>query len=217
MITNKWSPGFYCRSRDVCRVGGCSDRDHGMVVQSTWPGQPTVIQHHRRIVDQHTAVQRQSLVALRRLLHFVDILEIPNLRQNRLPFCSDGWVACSWESRHGPTLFYQPETCGFLPATVSQPSLSLADYVFDFLGFFTKYWNLMAPKIIGQMIALLAVWSLLGVPLLKLYKYFSIPGRWDTVKPIRGAITMILTAGVLGAFLLIPIPHYVHCFLCSAS
>ena len=32
------------------------------------------------------------------------------------------------------------------------------------------------------------------------------------MKPIRAYVSMILTAGVLGAFLLIPIPHYVHCF-----
>ena len=65
-------------------------------------------------------------------------------------------------------------------------------------------------KILGQMLAVMAVYGLVGMPLVKLYKYFSIPGRTSMVKPVRLAGTLIAVGMLLGVIMLIPIPRYVY-------
>ena len=68
-------------------------------------------------------------------------------------------------------------------------------------------------KILGQMLAMMALYGLVGMPLVKLYKYFSIPGRTSMVKPARLAGTLFVVGLVLGGIMLIPIPRYVYgCF-----
>ena len=84
---------------------------------------------------------------------------------------------------------------------------------------FSIFWfvyTLLEPygfKIVGQFIALTALYGLLGMPLIQLYKFFSVPGRFGTVKPVRAGISAAVLFCLLVAILLVPIPHHVYCSL----
>ena len=140
-----------------------------------------------------------------------DLLEIPNLRSKATSILQRtfGELILGIEAKADP----------FLPAKrqwlFGLYSVAAASY--RWLITFSIFWfvyQVLEPygfKIIGQMIALSAIYGLLGMPLVKLYKFFSIPGRFGTVKPVRATISAVVFALLLAAILLIPIPHYVYC------
>ena len=140
-----------------------------------------------------------------------DILEIPNLRQKASSILQR--FAAQWvlgiESRPDP----------FLPARRKWffALYSVAAVVYRWFITLTIFWFLYAllepygVKIIGQAIALLAIWGLLGMPLVQAFRFFSVPGRFGTVKRHRVVISSLVMAAILYAVLLIPIPHYVRC------
>ena len=140
-----------------------------------------------------------------------DLLEIPNLRQKAttiLQRWSGHWLM-GIEARPDP----------FLPArqqwVFALYSVAAAAYRwFITLAIFWFVYDLLEPyglKLIGQGIALMALYGLLGMPLIALYKFFSVPGRFGTVKPARVGITFVVAFTLLGAVMLIPIPHHVYC------
>ena len=94
---------------------------------------------------------------------------------------------------------------------------SIAAVAYRWLITFSIFWfiyQLLEPyglKIIGQMIAMTAVWGLLGSPLIKLFKFFSTPGRISQVKPTYVFVSTMIALGVLAGVMLIPIPHHVYC------
>ena len=140
-----------------------------------------------------------------------DLIEIPNLRQKSSAVLQRmvGRVCMGLDSRPDP----------FLPAKRKWFFIgySIAAVLYRWFITFSIFWflyQLLEPYgvgIVGQVIALLAIWGLLGQPLLRLQKYFSIPGRWNTVDPIRVSISALVAFVILGAVLLVPVPHYVHC------
>ena len=140
-----------------------------------------------------------------------DLLEIPNLRQKATTILqrTSGELLLGIEAKEDP----------FLPAKRRWlfALYSVAAACYRWLITFSIFWfvyRVLEPygfKAIGQMIALSALYGLIGIPLVKLYKFFSIPGRFGTVKPFRATISAIVVAVLLGAVMLIPIPHYVYC------
>ncbi len=75
-------------------------------------------------------------------------------------------------------------------------------------------YSLLEPygfKVVGQLIALTALYGLLGMPLIQLYKFFSVPGRFGTVKPVRVGISAVVLFCLVSIVLLVPIPHHVYC------
>ena len=140
-----------------------------------------------------------------------DLLEIPNLRSKATSILQRtfGDLVLGIEAKDDP----------FLPAKrqwlFGLYSIAAASY--RWLITFSIFWfvyQVLEPygfKIIGQMIAMSAIYGLVGIPLVKLYKFFSIPGRFGTVKPVRATISAVVFALLLAAILLIPIPHYVYC------
>ena len=140
-----------------------------------------------------------------------DLLEIPNLRQK----ASTIFQRTMGDWCLGITAPPDP----FLPARHKWLFIiySVAAVAYRWLITLSIFWfvyRLFEPygmKILGQLIAGVAVWGLLGAPLVNLYKYFSVPGRWMSVKMHRLAITAGIVGVLLAAILLIPLPHYVHC------
>lgn len=140
-----------------------------------------------------------------------DLLEIPNLRQKATTILQRtfGELALGIEAREDP----------FLPAKRRWlfALYSVAAACYRWLITFSIFWfvyRVLEPygfKVVGQMIALSALYGLIGIPLVKLYKFFSVPGRFGIVKPIRATVSAIVLAVILGAIMLIPIPHYVYC------
>ena len=141
-----------------------------------------------------------------------DLTEIPNLRSKAttlLQRTMGKWIL-GIESKSDP----------FLPVKRKWffISFSIAAAVYRWFVTAMIFWflyRLLEPyglKIIGQMIAMVAVWGLVGMPLIQLYKFFSVPGRFGTVKRGRAILAATIFCAIVGAILLIPIPHHVYCY-----
>lgn len=140
-----------------------------------------------------------------------DVLEIPNLRQKASSILQRwvGFWLLGIEARPDPFL---PIRKQWLFALYSV-SAALYRWFITFAIFWFVY-DLLEPyglKLVGQGIAMMAIYGLLGMPLVKLYKFFSVPGRFGTVKPVRVALSTVLLAALVGAIMLIPIRHNVYC------
>lgn len=140
-----------------------------------------------------------------------DLLEIPNLRQKATTILQR--LLASWmlgiESRPDP----------FLPTRRKWffALYSVAAVLYRWFITFSIFWflySVLEPygvKIVGQAIALLAIWGLIGMPVLQAYRFFSVPGRSGTVNRSRAVFSGLALLMLLSAILLIPIPHYVRC------
>jgi putative peptide zinc metalloprotease protein len=140
-----------------------------------------------------------------------DILEIPNLRQKASTLLrrTFGGLLLGLEAPHDP----------FLPSrhrwlfVVFAISAALYRWVITFAIFWFLY-RLLEPygfKIVGQLLALMALYGLFGQPLVQMFKFFYVPGRLEKVKKLRVAFTSILCLAALCGVMLIPLPHYVTC------
>ena len=140
-----------------------------------------------------------------------DLLEIPNLRSKATTilnrFC--GSLFLGIESRPDPFL---PKRHQWLFASYSVAA-ALYRWVITFSIFWFVY-RVLEPyglKVIGQMVALSSIYGLLGMPLIRLYKFFSVPGRLGVVKRVRAVVSFALLAVLIFGIMMVPIPHYVYC------
>ena len=142
-----------------------------------------------------------------------DVLEIPNLRQKSTSMLNRvcGSLFLGIEAAEDP---FAPSRRKWLFVTYSMLAVA-----YRWLITFSIFWfvyRVLEPyglKVLGQMLAMMAIYGLVGMPLVKLYKYFSIPGRTSMVKPVRLVSTLVAASVVLGMIMLIPIPRYVYgCF-----
>ncbi|MFV1967253.1 MAG: hemolysin D [Pirellulaceae bacterium] len=142
-----------------------------------------------------------------------DIVEIPNLRQK-----------ASTILRHKLAAWFLglPETPDpFLPQRrqVFFAIYSIAATAYRWVVALAILWflyHVLEPyglKVIGQIIALVAVYGLLLQPLWHLVKFFRVPGRIDRVKKPRLIVSSAVAVVTVSAIFLIPIPHYVRCVL----
>jgi len=140
-----------------------------------------------------------------------DLLEIPNLRSKSTKVLQNffGSLCLGLEQVDDPFL---PQRHQWMFALYS-----VAAAAYRWLITFSIFWfvyGIFEPygfKIFGQMIAMMAIWGLVGMPIVQLIKFFSIPGRTSAVKQTRLAITGIVAAGVIAAICFFPIPHHVYC------
>lgn len=140
-----------------------------------------------------------------------DLLEIPNLRQkagNVLTRLLADWCL-GIPARPDP---FMPTRRKWLFV-----SYSIAAVLYRWLITFTIFWflyKLFEPyglKVIGQGIAIMAIWGLIGMPLVKLFRFFSVPGRMLAVKPVRLLASCGVAAMVVAMVFFMPVPHYVRC------
>ena len=140
-----------------------------------------------------------------------DLLEVPNLRQKASTILNR--TLSSW------FLGIKSSVDPFLPTKKKWLFItySLAAVAYRWFIMFAIFWflyRMLEPygyKIIGQLIALTALWGLVGMPLVKLYKFFAVPGRMQSVKSSRLVLTSIVAIASIVGFLMIPLPHYVRC------
>jgi putative peptide zinc metalloprotease protein len=142
-----------------------------------------------------------------------DLLEIPNLRQKASKIL---------QQKLGAWLLGLPEVPDpFLPQrrqlVFAVYSLAAAVYrwvvALAILGFLYHVFEPYGLKIIGQMIALVAVYGLLLQPLWQLLKFFRVPGRIERVKTPRLFLSSTAALMLVAALFLVPMPHYVRCGL----
>ncbi len=140
-----------------------------------------------------------------------DLLEIPNLLQKAttlLQRAAGQWLA-GIEPKPDPFLPHRRKVffvCYAIAAAAYRWLISLAIFWFVY-GLLEPY----GLKVIGQLVAFMALYGLVGMPLVKLWKFFSVPGRMGTVKPKRASIAAFAAALAISGIMLIPIPRYVVC------
>jgi len=140
-----------------------------------------------------------------------DLMEIPNLRQKASSVLNRfaGSFCLGLPSQEDPFLPSRNQWAFVLYA--------VAAVAYRWLITFAIFWfvySLLEPyglKIIGQGLALLAIWGLIGMPVYKTYKFFSVPGRTSMIKKGRAGLTLCALAVVAGLVMLMPIPRYVYC------
>jgi putative peptide zinc metalloprotease protein len=140
-----------------------------------------------------------------------DVLEIPNLRQKANTILQR--LASRW------CLGIKQQDDPFLP----QRNLGLfalyavASSVYGWIvtaSIFLFVWNVFKPyrlEVLGQILALGAVWGLVIRPLQGIIKFFKVPGRRDEVKPKNVAVTAVVAAALAAGIALIPLPQRVWC------
>ena len=146
-----------------------------------------------------------------------DLLEIPNLRQKASTILQR--QIANW------TLGIESRPDPFLPTQRKWffAFYSVAAAAYRWFITFSIFWflyTLLEPygvKIIGQAIALFAIWGLIGMPLIQAYRFFSVPGRFGTVKQGRAAFSFGILAAVVAGIMMIPLPHHVRCPLVIQS
>lgn len=140
-----------------------------------------------------------------------DVLEIPNLRQKASSILSrkmGAWFL-GLEEQEDPFL---PERHQWLFAVYTvAAALYRWVVVLSIAYFLIQIFEPYGLKLLGQLIALSAIWGLAGQPLWKLYKYFKVPGRLYKVKKLRFWATFALVAGLIAAACLVPLPARVFC------
>lgn len=142
-----------------------------------------------------------------------DLLEIPNLRMKATTLLhrTFGDWCLGIESRNDPFLPTRGRWLFILY------SLAAAAYRwFLSISIFWFLYRMLEPhgfQVVGQILALAVIYGLVISPCWKLFKYFSVPGRLGTVKPIRFAISASVLAAVLAVLCFIPIPYHVYCNL----
>ena len=142
-----------------------------------------------------------------------DILEIPNLRQKASSILSR--TLGKW------CLGLEPPDDPFLPTRhqglFAFYSVAAAVYrwvvVLSILYFLNKVFEPYGLKPLGQAIALMSIYGLLIQPLVKLVKYFRVPGRLGKVKRVRllasTAVVLLAIVGIMS----IPLPMNVFASL----
>jgi putative peptide zinc metalloprotease protein len=142
-----------------------------------------------------------------------DVLEIPNLRQKSSTILSRklGKWCLGLEEPEDPFLPKRKQLL-FALFTVASAIYRWV-VVLSILYFLNKVFEPYGLKIIGQLIAMGACYGLVVQPLVKVYKFFKVPGRLGKVKRWRMYATLLLLAVAIGGVLLVPLPSHVYCGL----
>lgn len=139
-----------------------------------------------------------------------DLIEIPNLRQK---------ANATIRKKMGAWVAGLPEVEDpFLPSRRRWlfALYAVAASAYRWLVVFSIFWfvyRMLEPyglKIVGQALAMTAVYSLLVAPLIQLVRFFHVPGRIQKVKPFRVATTLTIVALTLFCVLMIPVPYWIE-------
>ncbi len=141
----------------------------------------------------------------------MDIVEIPNLRQKSSAILSN--KLGKW------CLGLDPPDDPFLPERnqifFAMYTVAAAAYrwfvVLSIVMFLHKVFEPYRLEIIGQIIAMSALYGLLVQPLWKLGKFMYVPGRLAKVKKLNLMIATAVVAAFFAAIAFIPLPYRVLC------
>jgi putative peptide zinc metalloprotease protein len=140
-----------------------------------------------------------------------DLTEIPNLRQKASTILNRklGKWFLGLEEPEDPFL---PKRKQWLFATYTVASAIYRWVVtLSILYFLNKVFEPYGLKILGQIIALGALYGLLVQPLWNVFKFFRVPGRLGKVKRGRMYMSIGLLTAAIAAIALIPLPSHVYC------
>ncbi len=142
-----------------------------------------------------------------------DVLEIPNLRQKSSAILSRklGKWCLGLEEPDDP--FLPKRKQAFFALYTVAAAIYRWVVVLSILFFLNKVFEPYGLKVLGQIIALAAIYGMVLQPLFKLFKFFKVPGRLHKVERLRMAVTMGVVGVTIAGVLLIPLPSSVICSL----
>ncbi len=140
-----------------------------------------------------------------------DLMEIPNLRQKASTILSRklGKWCLGLEEPDDP--FLPKRNQAFFALFTLASAIYRWVVVLSIVWFLNQVLEPYGLKRLGQLIALSALWGLLGQPLLKLYKFLKVPGRLAKVKSVRMYATAAIVMAVIVAVVQVPLPTSVQC------
>ena len=140
-----------------------------------------------------------------------DLLEIPNLRQKATTIL--GRIASQW------CLGIEQSEDPFLP-TRNRGLFALFAIASSLYGWmvtasiFLFVWSVFKPyrlEVLGQMLAMGALWGLVVRPIQNIVKFLNVPGRREEVKVRNLVTTGVVATALAAAVALIPLPQRVWC------
>ncbi|MDR1494100.1 MAG: efflux RND transporter periplasmic adaptor subunit [Planctomycetaceae bacterium] len=139
-----------------------------------------------------------------------DMLEIPNLRQKATKILSR--KSMEWflgmEQSDDPFL---PKRNQMLFAFYTVAAVCYRWVVMASILFFIyKVFEPIGLKIIGQTIAAMSLYGLVVMPVVKIVKFFWVPGRIYKVKRIRFFLSLSVLFGIIAFILFCPLPYHVY-------
>ena len=142
-----------------------------------------------------------------------DLVEIPNLRQKATTILNHkmGEWFLGLEPPEDPFLPQQNQVI-FMLYTVAAVVYRWF-IMLSILYFLYKVFEPYGLKIVGEAIAAMSLYGLVGMPLYKLGKFFYVPGRLHKVKKPRMYASLAGLAVLVAAFFLVPLPYSVLCIL----
>lgn len=142
-----------------------------------------------------------------------DVLEIPNLRQKANAILSRklGSWCLGLEEPEDP--FLPKRNQGLFALYTVAASIYRWVIVLSILFFLNRVFEPYGLKVIGQLIAVAALYGLIVQPFWKLYKFLKVPGRLGKVKRFRMVTTVVVILVVIGGVMFIPLPARVFCNL----
>ncbi len=140
-----------------------------------------------------------------------DILEIPNLNQKSTKALTT-LLGRHWLGLEIPDDQLMPTNRPWAFAMFTVAAFCYRWFIMFSIIFFLM--TMLEPynlESVGVGIALFSMVGMLGMPLYKLYKYMSVPGRMHQVKKIRFGVVAAVVVVLLALVLFIPMPHYLRC------
>ena len=138
-----------------------------------------------------------------------DVMEIPNLRQKSSAILNRKLGEWCLGIEPPPDPFLPERNHLFFALYTVAASIYRWVIVLSILWFLNQVFRPYGLQIVGQLIALAAIYGLAIMPLWKLFKFFHTPGRIEKVKPARMYLTLAVLGVVFAALLLIPLPYHV--------
>jgi putative peptide zinc metalloprotease protein len=140
-----------------------------------------------------------------------DLLEIPNLRTKATTVLQRliGTWCLGWEQTPDPFL---PQHHQLLFAAYSVAAAVYRWIVtFSILWFLHRVFEPWGLQVVGQILAVIAIWGLLLQPIWQLVQLFRVPGRMEKVNKKRAMISAAVLVAVVAALLFVPLPYWVEC------
>ena len=142
-----------------------------------------------------------------------DMLEIPNLRQKASTILNRklGAWCLGLEEPEDPFLPKRHQSLFALYTVASAVYRWVV--TLSILYFLNKVFEPYGLKVLGQLIALGAMYGLVVQPLVNVYKFFKVPGRLGKVIRWRMYTTIAVLVAVVAGVLFIPLPSHIYCGL----
>lgn len=142
-----------------------------------------------------------------------DLTEIPNLRSKASQVLTRGLARwCLGITSHNHPLLPGQRQWLFLLYAVAAVVYRWV-ITFSIIFFLLQVFEPYDLRPLGHLLILISLVSLIGVPLWRLGKYFSVPGRLEQVKRYNLLVTLAVAGLIFAVVGLVPFPHRVACEL----